>query len=287
MKKILIPLFALVLFGACDKIDEPIPKRVSAHIGTIIDSSFSENNGGKRFVLVEEFTGHHCNNCPESAEFIEELRSTRGNAMISVSIHSGVFAEPSDGDKFTTDFRTPAGDTYDQDFEVLSYPRAMISRKKIGDNLAIRENQWEAEIDAILNTNAVADIEIRNLLGDKNAIESRIIINWLIDVDEPLNLQLFFIEDKVIDWQEDRRQTPIAVPDYEHRHVLRQAINGTFGQTLDNKLTNTSDTVTVSYPIPANVINIENCAVVAFIFKPGPEEYEVLQVNEAGATSTH
>lgn len=286
MKKIALPAI-LLIFWACDKVDDPIPKRISAEIGEVIDSSFSVSSDGKRFVLVEEFTGHKCNNCPESAEFIEELSSARGNAMIAVSIHAGVFAEPLPGDKFNTDFRTPAGDIYDEDFEVLSYPRAMISRRTVDGNIAIRDNKWEAEIDAILNTSAVADIEIRNLLGDKNAIESRVIINWLQNIEEPLNLQLFFIEDKVVDWQEDRRKDPIAVPDYEHRHVLRQAINGTFGQSLEQAVANTSDTVVVSYPIPSNVIEVNNCTVVAFIFKPGPDDYEVLQVNEAHATSAH
>jgi len=40
-----------------------------------------------RHVLVEEFTGVQCVNCPQGSQLIENLINTHGERLIAVSIH--------------------------------------------------------------------------------------------------------------------------------------------------------------------------------------------------------
>ena len=76
-----IMLASLFLVGACDYIDE--------------DDRFiyvEPANVAKR-VLIEDFTGQRCVNCPSATETIKQLQDTYGKEnVIAVAIHSGPFS---------------------------------------------------------------------------------------------------------------------------------------------------------------------------------------------------
>ncbi len=61
MKKIfyIISIIILYIFVSCDKVEPPYIENP-----VIIDTN---NNEGTKRVLIEEFTGHLCPNCPEAA----------------------------------------------------------------------------------------------------------------------------------------------------------------------------------------------------------------------------
>ena len=51
-----------------------------------------ERTLGGRVVLLEEFTGQNCSNCPTAHRTIEALQEQYGASLVSVSIHAGSFA---------------------------------------------------------------------------------------------------------------------------------------------------------------------------------------------------
>jgi len=88
------------------------------------------------------------------------------------------------------------------------------------------------------------------------------------------------IEDHVVDWQLDNEATPPDVENYEHRHVLRTTLNGTWGVPLITGAANTGDTITLSYPDFAVDPSWQpaNCALVAYAYNTASNE--VMQVAE-------
>jgi hypothetical protein len=103
-------------------------------------------------------------------------------------------------------------------------------------------------------------------------------------VDHDLNLTVQLIEDHVIDFQYNAAATPPDIPEYDHRHVLRDNLNGTWGEPLVTGSAPASTPISKSftYTLPANVVHAENCALVAYVSNaPGTTgEYQVLQVEE-------
>ena len=288
LKNILLILLIPVLSGiaGCDKIDNPVPEGPDVISDTGIiwdDSSSSIPNAGNRFVLFEEFTGHQCNNCPESTEFIEEIKKANSPGMISVSIHAGAFADiKTRGEKFLTDFKTDAGNKYRTNFDVESYPSAMINRIKVGTKWALIDDVWQEEAEKIVNGPAIADIMINNRYDDSTKlVQCQVIIDWKSDISEDYNLQLYLVEDSIQDWQLDRREDPEAVPDYYHRHVFRGDLNGIFGELLSGGLAASNDTIVNTFEVPEKIIDLKKCQIIAFIYEPGPENFEIMQVNEA------
>src|SRR4051812_45447964 len=93
MKKLLLCLFtvaaALVLFSSCNKIDPPFKQTVGG----------PASSGITRKILIEDYTGFKCGNCPAGASILyNQLKPIYGNDLITIAVHaspSNTFTEPS------------------------------------------------------------------------------------------------------------------------------------------------------------------------------------------------
>ena len=105
VKKILLFSFLTLAISACTEIAPVVPTL------------------GDRKVLVEEFTGVRCVNCPAGASELDNLRGIYGDRLVVVSIHTGDFSTPYSDSKF--DFRTPEGTALEKNLGApLGYPTA-------------------------------------------------------------------------------------------------------------------------------------------------------------------
>ena len=146
MQKLIPSIFAIITvisFNSCDKIDTPIAAEILNTDNLFWDdSSHVESSPTMRKVLIEEFTGHTCSNCPQGAAQLQNLITTYGNQIVPMGIHSdATFCDPRinlDGTPayfvggvpaFFTDFRTPDGDLYRTTFGVSGIPKGLVSRR--------------------------------------------------------------------------------------------------------------------------------------------------------------
>ncbi|MCB0771176.1 MAG: Omp28 family outer membrane lipoprotein [Flavobacteriales bacterium] len=273
-----IPLLLVLALGGCDYVDDPI---------AVPGDGGPAPEGVTRKVLIEDFTGHRCTNCPEAARTAESLADLYGEELVVVGVHvTSTFAAPvsppaPDG-RYSTDFRTPAGNTYETTFNIPFLPTGAVSRKVFNNSLLLGESAWGSAVADIIGQPASLDIWFSQLQHNTgtNTVSAEVKVAVVEPITENLNLTIYLTEDHVIDWQLDGDATPPDVADYEHRHVLRTNLNGTWGATLVQGSADVGDTITLSYPDLAMDPSwvAANCALVAYAYNT--VSYEVLQVEE-------
>ena len=176
----------------------------------------------KRNVLLEEFTGQDCLNCPDAHRAIEALKEQYGEALVSVSIHAGDFAV-AEGTKPYPTFKTPEGDLYNDMWGIKSWPAGVVNRTSGVEQHAA----WGASIRAELERPTTTDIDLTATLTEDNHISVTTTVST--PVDENAKLQLWVIENGLVSLQRDGSK---IVPQYVHNHVYRASINGVGGEPL-------------------------------------------------------
>lgn len=267
-------LFYIVAFYGCDKIDKPY--------------DVPDVSGQSRKVIVEDFTGHTCGNCPEAAKTAEQLKELYGDNLIIIGVHSGGFAKPKTGypdNRYSTDFRTEAGNTYNEEWkvDVAGNPNGLVSRRKINDNYIINPNNWSAAIEEIRALPVILKMELTVTYDSISRIlEASVKAQSTADINGSHKLVICITEDKIIDWQKDYSM-PIGqedVPNYEHNHVLRGTITDKWGEELfaGSFPTGSLKLKTINnYTLNTNW-NADNCHVIAYVYDA--TTYEIIQAEE-------
>lgn len=284
MKKIIIPVIAsIILIYGCDKVDNPIPITEEAPIvsGDIIwdDSLFVESNSTLRKIVLEEFTGHTCSQCPTGSLKIEQLLTTYGDQLIPVSIHAGFFAQPyaAGTGKFETDHRTDIGEAFNNFslFAPASYPAGMVNRIELNNKITNGKDDWETIILQIQNDVPKVKLNITSLYNDSERIIKEIIgTEWLNTETSNYKLQVYLVENHIIDWQKDG---PTDVATYDHKHVMRKALNSDFGTVLPSSNIGDTDSLEILFQIPTEW-NVDNCSIIAHVYDA--VTYEIIQAEE-------
>lgn len=277
MKKLsYILIFALsIVFFSCDKIETPYKDGVETN----------ENTSNKtRRILVEDYTGHTCGNCPSAALIAQGLHDTYGDQVIIMGVHAGWFAKPKSGPEYTTDFRNEDSEAFDAAFgnSIAGNPNGLISRTKLNGSLIIQPANWETAILGLKDLEADLGMEISSSYNaTTNKISADVKTTFFNTLTGDYNIVVAFVEDSIIDWQKDY-SLPSAeqdIEEYLHRHVFRGNINGTWGDAINAASTveNAEETFTYSYT-PDVSWKIDNSYLIAYVYNK--ETYEILQVVE-------
>jgi len=260
--------FILASIIGCDKIEQE--DILIGDGGPIIDTTTFVKK-----VLIEDFTGHTCQNCPEAAEEIHTLQgiSSYENKVIAIAVHAGFFSNTNN--TFTTDFTTNEGTEIHDFFEVESYPKGMINRGGYNNTTHLLDYpQWAGSVANLIEQDPEVAIKINAENGSSIIIETKL----LQEVSDELKLVVVLTENNIIDKQLAEGQG--VVEDYEHNHVLRKSLNGAWGQTVELNLTS-FETFTFDYTLENSWVET-NINVVAYIYSETSKE--VLQVEEIHLT---
>ncbi len=265
----------LVLLAGCDIVNDPIPP------GT--NNGGGNTDGIVRRILLEDITGHRCNNCPRAARLASDLKDVYGDQLILVGVHAGGFAAPLApiGDGFyDTDFRTTAGTAYNTAFQVMFYPAGMVNRRSYSGSPVLSENSWGTAVADMAGDTSPFELWFESITTGTNTVSTVIRLRFAEAVDGDHNLVVYLTEDHVVDWQLDSDATPPDVEDYEHRHVLRANMNDTWGVPVVTGSVAAGDTLTLEYTnFAMNPAWVQaNCALVAYVYDVTTDE--VMQAAE-------
>lgn len=236
---------AALAFAACSEIDEA---------DRFIYVKPADVN---RAVLIEDFTGQLCTNCPTATTEIENLIAGYGDtAVIAVGIHSGPMGYEGYGDNIG--LLTETGDEYFYHWGITSQPAGIVNRS----SGVLKYSDWAAAVRNEISKQASLSLDVSNAYDESNRVLNISVSSLGTNGTTTGKIQVWLVEDDIVAVQ--------LMPDgsenysYVHNHVFRAAVNGTWGddfsiaegESLSNDFT---------YSIPTNW-KPENVSVVAFIY---------------------
>ena len=295
MKKIQFLLFGFVaasfLFASCDKVDEGLRvidvQNVPDNINDTIffaDSVFVDH----KQVLLEDFTGHKCVNCPEAAIAAHGWAEDYNHRLIIYSVHAGFQALPDPTGDYTMDFTNPVSDEIFNFFGQPFNPTATVDRVEYNGNVILlfitgdSENAVAAEIAKANRVN----MNLKNTYFPKsNSVLIDVTTSFIVPTDLTYKLVVMIAEDNIVAPQKNNNEDFGAetVPDwmdYVHHNVLRDAVSATFGSSINdgNSITvNEPYESTYLYTIDENWVT-SNCNIIAYVIED--ETGEIIQVAE-------
>ena len=282
MKKIIFPIIILsmiLLSTSCDRVEGPYVV-INDQEGVTVDFPDLDPASVYRKVLIEEYTGHRCPNCPTGHEKLEELVTRFGDTLIPVCIHATSLAAPTA--EFPDDLRAEAGLELATDWQIDGIPAGVINRAD--EPMGSIPARWLSKVNAVDRTDIPAAIQLINQFGVTGAgiLTANVKVTLLKPYNGQLRLSLFLVEDGIVSPQLDGTE---VLEDYVHNHVLRSALNGTYGIKLtDATPENGLDTYLLASSISfaGTSWNPAHCSVVAILYDK--ENYDVLQVERCPVT---
>lgn len=212
-----------------------------------------------RRVLVEEFTGVKCVNCPDGAAQIESLIDQNPGRLIAVSIHTGFFSTTYPNS--TQDMTFPDGPAINNLVgNVEGYPAAVINRKLFAGEATrpLGQTKWPGYIQSELQQAPLVNVEIVNIAYD--AVLRRVTFDVVLDCNDNVKSEIavtaLITEDSIVSPQETRNG---IVDEYVHKHVLRAMQPNANGLTVPQL----PFTQSFSFDL-APLWESEHCHIVAF-----------------------
>ena len=235
---------------------------------------------GDRKVVIEEFTGVRCVQCPAGSAEIENLLVRFPNNLIAVSLHASSDFSPPYGNSLY-DFRTPEGTSIAQNIftsEPLAYPSAAIDRKpnSLGYFFYGRD-EWAGLIEDELNEGAQASINLEKEYDSSTRIlkvSARVVP--LRKFAENVRFTVLITESGIVDAQVLPGMG--VVTNYVHKHVFRGTITSYDGDNLGQLPNGVTVEKNYEFRIPDSW-NAENCEVVAFMHLSGTSK-EIIQAEQ-------
>ena len=250
MKKInttILTILGLLLFVACDNVS--LDERLQ----------FVEPPEVGRAVLIEDFTGQYCVNCPRATVEIERLIEQYGDSVvIPVAIHSGPFSKQNG--EFTP-LHTEVGDLYFNRWNLSSQPVGFVDR--LLGPMPLNFTDWAYGVNIEVASKApvmfitsidldrerrLASVEVQTIGMDSTRVSGK--------------LQVWLIEDSIDSFQ--------YMPDasinehYNHMHVFRASVNDPWG---DDVSVGHGEVATKNYNIAMDPAWVpEHCAIVTFLY---------------------
>ncbi len=194
-----------------------------------------DNNEVVPVVLIEEFTGHKCGNCPKADAKMKFIKEEYCNQVVYVQIHSGYFAEPDESGLYTIDYTTMEGDSLFENYRAgeVGLPNAMINRKPFYGDLVLPMTHWEEAVNNSLPEEAFCKIQQEvSLAPETRSIQLDLEFTVLQPTNDSLFYNIYLVEDSLLSWQKDYITEPEDKQDYPHRFVLRAAPLGYEGAFL-------------------------------------------------------
>jgi Outer membrane protein Omp28 len=277
-----IPLSALVLFSACTK---EIGPAIDFDLTVVKDSVYLDtiDKAQLKNVLIEEFTGVKCPNCPDGHDIVATIQNTNPSRVIAVGYYPFGQAQTE-----------PLKDLTDEDFRLADatdlstflggipfLPVAAIDRKKFGGAILNQRTMWSNFVqtqlaDSLAPLNMLLSVVYNDATRE---LKIKTSVRYINSISSKHNISVLIYENNLVDAQE---YPSYIDSNYMFKHVLRDVITPVGGSSvLDSMATKPAGLVfekTIWYTLPAKW-NPSNCKIVAFVHDAAATK-EVYQVIE-------
>lgn len=294
MKKLLLSLgvAGLFIFQSCEEVGPLIEgvNTVADSTGTDTVYTSAPEAPQAKVVLVEEFTGVSCPNCPAGQAQLKDIKNNLNGDLIIIAYHieNNGFTEPvqKDGNILSKyDFRTPDATEVSKNIygTISRMPQAGIDRLPEGENNtpALDRANWSNAAERRAAEEVPVNIHLESAF-DENTREATVTVKLVYnaDVNFKEKITLAVLEDSIVDAQ---TFTSTKEKEYLHEHVLRDIVTPITGSAVPEK---------VSPKVPGRVYertytfsvdnkwHEEHCHIVAFVSNDEADNRLIVQAAE-------
>ncbi len=221
----------------------------------------------KKKILLEEFTGISCGNCPDGHKKASQLLNAFPEQAYCVAIHAGSYSTPGSSG---FDFRTAEGDVLSEHFatEMAGYPCGMVNRHDFGGNQFLYgRQQWLSLANVTASEDAPVNLYVEaEYNGEAKTLGIHVegYFTSTPSMESP-SLCVLWTQDAIIGPQNGS----LDFNEYEHNHVLRGYITDVHGDAIADATAGSYFTRDYSIELPADVKGIgvkpEDINVIAFV----------------------
>lgn len=215
------------MLNSCDIIDEPFKDSISPidTVGLVQSDTIIQT---QKAVLVEDFTGHRCKNCPKASKAINELDSLFNSQVVPLAIHAGPSNFTGVNNEYPTDFTTQYGDDLATHFGISALPMGLVQRIDYPNSHQKTYTAWAG----ITNLELAKSPEALFTLSAEYDASNRVgVLNYSVEIisnqSNPLWVAAYIKETGIISPQlmpnNSRNET------YVHKNVFRSAPLGPLG----------------------------------------------------------
>lgn len=239
MKRFVLPFcFAVALtfsMSSCEEIGPNIDLGGSGRNETLADTTYvasTVETPQTKKVLLEDFTGVRCKNCPLGAAQAASLLALYPDRLVVIGQHSQFLAQPYDGDP---DLRTDEA----QDLEtmlapVLGKPSGAIDRRIFPGETVILQasiNKWANLTDQALNATTPVNLYIeKEWDGTNRNLKVTVTAHYTSAETDENRLSVFLLEDHIVASQ--LQPNDEIDSNFVQRHVLRTMLTRFNGELL-------------------------------------------------------
>lgn len=243
-----------IMLAACSNIAED--ERFETMEPVIPDSIPDDSTVVVKRVLIEDFTGQRCVNCPDGAAAIEQIQKSYGeDRIVAVGLYSGPLGKYPNGNPLP--LYTDDANWYYEQRGVTGQPTAQIDRGSLNND----PSTWATDVYKRIQMQPEVDVMAS---CDYDNVSRNVKIDVTADGITKVSgkLQVWLIEDNIVSMQ--LMLGNILNNDYVHNHVFRATVNDRAGEDISvnegEKVTRTFNYTLESDWVP------ENMSVVTFIF---------------------
>jgi hypothetical protein len=256
-----------VLLSSCTKLTTPYAASKHGNIkDTIVDW---DTVTPVRKVLLEDYTGHYCTNCPDAAITARTLAASNKGKLVVMAVHAGYYARKGTGD-YALDLESAEGTQWNNDFNITSNPNGMINRKIFNDNRVVSADKWGESVTSLISLAPDAMMKIFPVLDTTTRqLQTLIYSHFINKLPDAYKITVCVLEDSIIGSQKNNNPNIGPTPDwpnYVFNGVMRGTMNGAEGEILTTAI-DLDLTYMGKFAYTLNTVwNFRNCYVMAYIY---------------------
>lgn len=210
------------------------------------EPQFVSTEQTNRNVIIEEFTGRNCPNCPDGHAYANRIVANNPGRVWAVNIHEGGYAPTS-----YPNFNTTVGDEIANGFSIGGYPMGVVNRSS---SATVGRGEWEGLTNTQLSQAAECNVAGRVVVNPATRVAT-ITVETYYTANSAVSsnyLTVMMLQDSILGSQSGASYNPSQIVNgqYCHMHILRDIVTPTWGEEIAPTTAGSLVTKQYVYPIP-------------------------------------
>ncbi len=234
-----------------------------------------EHPRSETYVLIEDFTGTWCVNCPRVTYKLEQAMN-QTDKIVAVAIHDKGFQ--------TDPFHFDDVNILTQAYNITGYPTPLLNREEV----------WDEELQSVLDKQAMNQPLGIRLESQYDGTQLSLQVKVRFDMDlssKNLKLVVYALENGLHADQANSTnyyggQDPI--PNFEHNHVLRHSFTHVLGDDIPSSQCSFDNIYSWNYTgaLPSGITDVTQVDFVAFVVDADEEPGNVINAKKVHINQT-